>query len=840
MVHTLRERVRALPGVVAGRPAPGERGIAVGLFFVVLALYFLTYVGAPKTNDERAMFSGTDSFIKRGEFTTNPIYWDYTRVGRLTTEGEMVPNYEPAQMVLALPFYGWGRAMDAAVQGVMFFGTVVTAASVALVYLCLVELGFGRRTSALAVLVYGLGTIAWAYSKTFFRDPLAVLMYLVVIYALLRYRPPAARTWRWPALAGLALGVAIATKDVAVVLVPALTLLAFAYEWRRPGTAGERGRAFVAALVPLIVVLLLGQLYHARTLAGVETFSRDLLEFTTNAQISSSDPARILRGFLGLTVSPFRGLFWYCPVLLLALFGAVPFLRRHPWEGVAFGLIIAAHLLGYSRYNFWAGGASWGPRYMLSITPFLVMLAAPVFEWLLGEGQAARRRWTPAAIVGAGAIFLLMVVSVGIQIVGVSMNVTTYELQYLLEQGEIYGGIGEAIDATYLNPRFSPVFGQLRLLLAGTEAPDVAWMQWRPAGTWALVPAGLGLTLLFLGASLIGLVAMWRRPRLSVPVGAVLSLGTLGVASLLLTIYRTGDLRFDANNADAFLQPMVETLEAVPCHAAGAGEPLRCDAVMVVPDPALTDYFLTRIEGRLPWYAIDIEPAEADVRLLEQLIQRYPTLYLVRDRSAQADAEDARDRRAVERYLMAHAYKVDEQRTQEWGRLLRFSAAGRPVEQSTQSHALGEIRLETYLLSIQNEGSVPPGAGPPQNAPTEPLDDGIVQAGTGDTLQISLGWQAQSALGANYTVFVQLLDAAPQVVLQPPDHQPGDGLFPTSTWTVGEVVTDNLALPLDVPAGRYQLITGLYRNDLEGLSRLVGPEGDFIRLAEVVVTNDRP
>ncbi len=838
MLARLREKLPAID--TTSRPAPGERGIAVALFFAVLALYLLTYVGAPKTNDERAMFSGTDSFIKRGEFTTNPIYWDYTDVGRLTTEGEMVPNYEPAQMVLAIPFYLWGRALDAPLQGVMFFGAVVAAATVALVYLCLLELGFGRRASALSALVYGIATIAWAYSKTFFRDPLALLMYLVAIYALLRYRPPAPRGWKWPALAGLALGVAIVTKDVAVAIIPSLLLLAFAYEWQRPGTRGARLKALTAALVPLMAILLLGELYDARTLAGIETFKRDIVDFTTNPQVSTSDPARILRGSLGLTISPFRGLFWYSPVLLLAFVGAVHFLRRHPWEGVAFGMIIATHLLGYSRYNFWAGGASWGPRYMLSITPFLVMLAAPVFAWLVGEGRATARRWTPGAIAGAAAIVLLIGVSVGIEIIGVSMNVTTYELRYLFEQAEIYGGIGEAIDATYLTPRFSPVFGQLRLLLSGTQPPDVAWMQWREQGTWAFVPSGFILSLVYLGLALVALLAIWRRPRLSAPLGLMLSLATVGVASMLLTIYRQGDLRFDAYNSDRFLRPMLETLEAVPCHEAAPGEPLRCDAVMVVPDPSLTDYFLNYLEGRLPWYATDIHagdstlvPAGADITLLDQLIQRYPTIYLVRHQSAQNDENE--DRRAVERYLTEHAYKVGEQRFEEWSRLIRYSGASTPAEQSSREHSLGEIGLSEYELRVQNEASVPPGADPVSNEPTEPLDDGMVQARTGDTLQISLRWQAESVPRANYTVFVQLLDATPQVVLQPPDHQPGDGLFPTSTWTAGQVVTDNLAIKLSVPPGRYQLITGMYRNDLEGLPRLAGPEGDFIRLSEIVI-----
>ena len=85
---------------------------------------------------------------------------------------------------------------------------------------------------------------------------------------------------------------------------------------------------------------------------------------------------------------------WFAPVLLLGIAGVWPFLRRHRWEGLSFLLIIGAYLLGYSRYLYWSGGVTYGPRYMLPVAAFLVLLAAPVFAWLTGERRAPAR--TPA------------------------------------------------------------------------------------------------------------------------------------------------------------------------------------------------------------------------------------------------------------------------------------------------------------------------------------------------------------------------------------------------------------------------------------------------------------
>jgi hypothetical protein len=810
------------------------RSIAPGLFFVAVAVYILSYSGAFKTNDERAMFSSMDSFVKRGEFTTNQIYWDYTNVGMLTTSGEMVPNYEPAQSILAIPLYLWGRLQGAAMQGAMFFNVLVTGGAVALVYLCLLELGFARRTSALSALIFAFGTIAWAYSKSFFRDPLAMTMYLLALYGLLRYRPPAPRGWLWPAVTGLAVGIALTTKQVSVALIPSLLILVVAYEWQRPGTAGERARAGMAALLPLAVVLLLGQLYYLRTLSGVELFARNIVDFTTNPQLSSTDPLRMVRAGLGLTISPFRGVFWYAPVLLLALVGAIPFLRRRPWEGIAFLLLFAAHLIGYSRYLYWsagAGGAAWGSRYMLVTVPFLVMLAAPVIEWLLRDG-AWRSRRSPLALVGMAAAWLLVGLSVFIQIIGVSIDTTTYELRYILAQAEVWGGVGEAIDATYMNPVFSPVFGNLRLMLAGTEPLDVAWVRLGAQGGWSLLPPALFLSLLNLGMAVTGLALMWRRAPIAGVVTAVLAFTTLVIATILLSIYRQPDSRFDPHNVDRFLQPVLAMLEEAPCEPRGAGIGYRCDAVMVVPDPVLTNYFLTRLDAPLPWYAIDSVPAPEDIQLLDQLISRYPTIYLVRDRSAQAD--DEQGRREVERYLSEQAYKVSEERVEEWARLVRFSGAGSLVEWNNQPRPLGELTLMRSVLRVQREQAIAPREGAADSTGAQATDDRQVYLNGGDTLQIGLQWRAEETPQANYTVFVQVLNSEPGVVAQL-DRPPGDGLYSTAALEPGETIQDNLALPLDLPPGAYQLITGLYRPDVEGYPRLVGPEGDYLVLAEVVV-----
>lgn len=797
-----------------------DRRIATGIFFLVLGVYLFTYIGAFKSNDERAYFSGMDSFVKRGEFTANQIYWDYTAVGMLTTTGDMVPNYEPAQMVAPIPFYLWGRALGAAVQGALFFNAVILAAGAALLYLVFAELGYRRRAGLLGALVFAFATLAWPYSRTFFREPLTALAYLLAFYALLRYRAPAPRRWIWPALAGFGLGLAIVTKLISVGAIPGLALLAFGVEWRRGADRGRplwRSRLAMlgAAAVPLAALLLLYQAYNRATLSGVEVFARNIVEYTTNPQLSQTVPMRMLRAFTGITISPYKGLFWYCPVLLLGLAGAWRFTRRHRWEGWASLLIVAAHVVGYSRYNYWSGGVAWGMRYLLPIVPFLVLLAAPVWEWLAREGEPAGSA-RPGRFMARAAAWALIALSVLIQVLGVSIDLVTWEVRWLLDNIPIWGGLGQAIEGLMLRPEHSPVLGHLRLLLAG-QPLDFAWVQQRPQGAVAVLPWGLTVATGILLAGAGAMVAIWRRPATARVIGAGTAAVMLAGASALLLIYRHGDARFDKYDVDRFLRPMMADLQGSRCDQQGLRA--RCDDVFLMPDPALTDYFLNYLDAPLPWYSLESTPV--DEALAQQLVARYGSIYLGRDRNAQADEQEGR--RAWERWLTDHAYKLQEWRYDDWARLIRFSAAGQLAELAQPSQALGEFTLVEARLGV--EGS---------RGTSQPTQDGEVRLQRGDVLQISLDWRADRRPEANYTVFVQVLSADGQVVAQS-DRWPGDGLHPTAAMSVGETVTDNVALWLDVPPGRYRLISGMYRGDAEGAPRLVGPAGDHADLAAIVV-----
>jgi len=105
----------------------------------------------------------------------------------------------------------------------------------------------------------------------------------------------------------------------------------------------------------------------------------------------------------------------------------------------------------------------------------------------------------------------------------------------------------------------------------------------------------------------------------------------------------------------------------------------------------------------------------------------------------------------------------------------------------------------------------------------------------GDTLRLTLRWQALKTLSDDYTVFVHLMRTGAQIWARN-DHVPGNGQSPTSTWTAGQAVADEFDLRVspDAPEDSYELIVGLYESAT--IERLSLPTGlDFVVLGKIAV-----
>ena len=99
---------------------------------------------------------------------------------------------------------------------------------------------------------------------------------------------------------------------------------------------------------------------------------------------------------------------------------------------------------------------------------------------------------------------------------------------------------------------------------------------------------------------------------------------------------------------------------------------------------------------------------------------------------------------------------------------------------------------------------------------------------TGETITVTLYWQALARMAEDYKVFVHLVGPGPEErIAAQSDKAPLDGLWPTWAWEPGYPVRDEyrLDLPADLPSGTYELLAGLYRPSDGWRVPLQGAEG---------------
>jgi hypothetical protein len=81
----------------------------------------------------------------------------------------------------------------------------------------------------------------------------------------------------------------------------------------------------------------------------------------------------------------------------------------------------------------------------------------------------------------------------------------------------------------------------------------------------------------------------------------------------------------------------------------------------------------------------------------------------------------------------------------------------------------------------------------------------------GETVVLTLYWQAKTSPTRSYTVFTHVLGPDGSMAGQK-DSPPENGSRPTDGWIEGEFIIDQYEIPLkpDVPDGEYLLEVGMY------------------------------
>lgn len=779
--------------------------LLLALFVLLASVYMLTYDGNIESGDTLGLFDAVASQVRFGDDLLALSAWFWQPATRPAHELFPIQHSaaEPLQTWLGAGLYWLADKLPGVglVHTVWLLNVLVSAAAGCVVFLYALALGHVERTAAFGAVGFGVGTVIWPYTKTFFREPLALLLILLTAFFIERWRQSGYRAWKLLLGAGIAAAGAFLTKEAMVFAAPALLLLVL------PDL--PHWRPWMRRLTILWVVLVIGVL----VLVAIQPF--------ITVQDVSANLSPVLTPLLGQRSpylrSPFLeaarqaihtyllsigGSVWgTSPLVLLALPGLALLFRQRRYRLVwAVPALVLGFAFGYAllRGPHWFGGFSWPPRFLIPVIPFLILAGLPALDVAL---RPPRRR-----ILLAG-LSLLVLFSLWVQFSGLLLPWESYNQVLPAEAHGLSEWTGGLNEVRYLR----------WVLLPPLWAERPLYFAWIRTNTplWALLFAALALVAGWL------IVRGLRKPyKIAMRVGYVLPLVYVAFTWLGLRCIGDDPLYTPSSSATLFaLMPVIAqqtTPQDVLLLNSDSYVPFFMNSGKINQPRiiSLPDQPGEQPSPEQPAQVTSSNPADllvtSTTTLLYNLAQTHETLWLLEDSSAWIPYRV----RPVERFMTTHYYPIREvaiEPPDATVRLLEFSTVNAPD--------MSGFRAPDYLADLHYGDSLR-------------LLGAVLPAGityvSGDVLPVSLYWQPENPLEQDYTVAWFVADSAGQVVAQGQDTGPAGGFFPTSHWQPGVPVWDNraLRLPENLIPGMYRLWVRVYTTQPDGTLEILPVTGE--------------
>lgn len=743
------------------------------LIVLLAAIYMVSYTGRVEIADELQYYDAVGSLARFGEPTVGVSAWQFMPAN-FSPQGSTPLREtiaEPGFIYAAALLYALADRIDGLglAHTTWLFNVIMTPLVCAAFYAVARALMFTPRAALAGTLALGLLTVMWAYSTTFFREPMMMLFALLAALALIHWQRARRRVWLLIIAAGF-FALAFITKEASVLLLPTYFALTLPDSlWARRGTRRISLALMVAALIVPVLLVYTPILDYVPPLRLVGNYQLEP-EYTRTA--------------LHTYAFSLGGSFWgTSPVLLLGFIGAAMLHRRGQhrlmWAALASMLMYSVGY-GLLRGEQWFGGTIWPQRFLMPVLPFALILVLPVFERVLDAPR--KHPWL------TGTALIVCAYSLWWQVIAVGFRWYAYgRATFDLSDGGLVYWSGGFNDVRYIRP-------VVLSGLIGQEPWNAAWA--RADVWWPLV--------VFAALALAALILLRRRSVLAFALPVVWIIAAFFAMRALYTDDPLYLARPD-------LLEMVDTVR----------EQAAYDEPVLINDPEYAMFFYNygKVGGArlitLPYHPGDrgscdqplqiespnpqmlIAPYSAP--LIHYVAERHPRLWLLMFSAPETPCIV----RPLERFLGQRYYRASEQRASANVRLLEYSTESAPDPYGfinpTQAHLLiftldngDALRLTGFTL--------PRGA----------------EYRAGDALPLSLRFESMGATTREFTVAWYLADSSGRVWVEGENTWPAATFKPTSALAPRESFWDHRAafLPPDLPVGEYQLWLRLYSIDV--------------------------
>ena len=381
---------------------------------------------------------------------------------------------------IGLPFYYLGLLMQ--ISPVLSIGLLVNSLVLSLTSLAIfcisIELYQSRKIALVLSLVFSVCSFVWPYNSTFWVQPLQALILSSSLLFILKIRHydksflchysvfrSGRKRFYFSALAGFFLGLSVFAHPISLIFIPAFVI----YDFFRVMRHDIKNYVLFVTVIAT-VLFFVGLVNYARfgnfTDFGYGYFS----------SLAAHDG---WRGLIGLLVSPGVGLIFFFPIAVLLPLGAKYMYKDNKALFFLCTYIIIANWIYIGTLSYgaepssWSGGIAWGPRYLIPVLPFIMIVLGNIFLHL------RKRR-------------ILKAVVIGLCLVGFYINLTG--ILIWVQYGLLYGWYVErlaaypnSMDIMAWSPSYSPIVLHSKALLAnyvslidpeqyvGTSMPWVAY-----------------------------------------------------------------------------------------------------------------------------------------------------------------------------------------------------------------------------------------------------------------------------------------------------------------------------------------------------------------------------
>lgn len=317
--------------------------------------------------------------------TLEPVY----TVRSLLLSAAAVPFYYVAILFSASPFVTIGLLVNS-----LFISLT------AVVIFCISsEVHHSRKIALILGLIYCLCSFVWPYNSTFWVQPLQGLLLALSAYLLILTHHyirsflcyyKASRTKRGglliAGLGGLSLGLSVFAHPTSLIFIPAFLAYSFfaVMRYQRWGL--------------IVFLTCLGAILF---FAGLTNYIRfgSFTEFGYG-YFSSLAAHDGWRGLIGLLISPGAGLIFYFPLAILLPLGAKYMYKDNKALFYLCLYIVVVNWIYVGTLSFgsepssWSGGVAWGPRYLIPVLPFMMIILGNIFIHL------KKKRFLKSIVIG--------------------------------------------------------------------------------------------------------------------------------------------------------------------------------------------------------------------------------------------------------------------------------------------------------------------------------------------------------------------------------------------------------------------------------------------------------